>query len=127
MGRGKKREGTVIIKKDEDVREDYVEEEKVENVLRRILIGPEDGSNRIIMRYFKVLPGGNTPFHTHDFEHVVKVEKGKGLVVNEAGDQVEIAEGQSLFIQPNEKHQFKNPFQKTFEFICTIPNPERKE
>ncbi len=117
----------MIIKKDEDVREDYVEEEKVENVLRRILIGPEDGSNRIIMRYFKVLPGGNTPFHTHDFEHVVKVEKGKGLVVNEAGDQVEIAEGQSLFIQPNEKHQFKNPFQKTFEFICTIPNPERKE
>lgn len=127
MDRGKKREETVIIKKDEDVREDYVEEENVENVLRRILIGPEDGSSRIIMRYFKVLPEGNTPFHTHDFEHVVKVEKGRGLVVNEAGEQIEITEGQSLFIPPNEKHQFKNPFQKTFEFICTIPNPERKE
>lgn len=117
----------MIIKQDEDVREDYVEEEKVENVLRRILIGPEDGSDNIIMRYFKVLPQGNTPFHSHDYEHVVKIEKGKGLVVNEAGEQIEIAEGQSLFIKPNEKHQFKNPFQKPFEFICTIPNPEGKK
>jgi len=117
----------LIIKKDEDVREDYVEEESVENVLRRILIGPEDGSDQIVMRYFKVLPDGNTPFHAHDFEHVIKVERGRGLVVNEAGEQIEIAEGQSLFIKPNEKHQFKNPFQKTFEFICTIPNPERKK
>ncbi len=122
----KDREEELIIKKDEDVREEYLEEEGVENVLRRILIGPEDGSQNIIMRYFKVLPQGNTPFHSHDFEHIVKVEKGKGLVVNNAGEEIVITKGQSLYIDGNEKHQFKNPFQQTLEFICTIPNPEKE-
>lgn len=119
------KEENLIIKKDADVREDYLEEEGIQNVLKRILIGPEDGSDNIIMRYFKVLPRGNTPFHSHDFEHVVKVEKGKGVVVNEAGEETVITEGQSLFIKNNEKHQFRNPFESTFEFICIILNPEK--
>ena len=126
MALAEDREEELIVKKDEDVREEYVEEEGVENVLRRILIGPEDGSQNIIMRYFKVLPQGNTPFHSHDYEHIVKVEKGKGLVVNATGEETEITEGQSLFIGSNERHQFRNPFQQTLEFICTIPNPEKE-
>jgi quercetin dioxygenase-like cupin family protein len=116
----------LIIKKEEDIREEYLEEEGVENVLKRVLIGPQDGSRKIIMRYFKVLPQGNTPFHSHDFEHIVKVEKGKGVVLNEAGKETVISEGQSLYIDRNERHQFKNPFQHTFEFICIIPNPEKE-
>ncbi len=116
----------MIIKNDADVREDYLEEEGINNVLRRVLIGPEDGSESIIMRYFKVLPGGNTPFHNHDFEHVVKVEKGKGVVIKEDKEETVITEGQSLFIGKKEKHQFKNPFKSTFEFICIILNPEQK-
>ena len=127
MALAEDREEELIVKKNEDVREEYVEEEGVENVLRRILIGPEDGSKNILMRYFKVLPQGNTPFHSHDYEHIVKVEKGKGLVVNAAGEETEITEGQSLYIDSNEKHQFKNPFQQTLEFICTIPNPEKEK
>ena len=127
MALAEDREEELIVKKNEDVREEYVEEEGVENVLRRVLIGPEDGSKNILMRYFKVLPQGNTPFHSHDYEHIVKVEKGKGLVVNAAGEETEITEGQSLYIDSNEKHQFKNPFQQTLEFICTIPNPEKEK
>lgn len=116
----------MVIKNDADIREDYVKEEGIKNVLRRILIGPEDGSDNIILRYFKVFPQGNTPFHNHDFEHVVKVEKGKGVVVNEAGEETVINQDQSLFIEGNEKHQFKNPFDKPFEFLCIIINPEKE-
>lgn len=116
----------MLIKNNSEVREDYVEEEGVKDVLRRILIGPEDGSDNIIMRYFKILPKGNTPFHRHDHEHVVKVEKGQGIVVSQEGKETIIKEGQSLFIASNEKHQFKNPFPKTFEFLCIILNPEKK-
>ena len=115
----------MIIKINTDVREDIPEEEGIKDVLRRVLIGPDDGSFNIIMRYFKVLPGGNTPFHTHNWEHVVKIEKGKGIVVNEAGEEIVISEGQSLLIEENEKHQFKNPYEEPFEFLCTILNPER--
>jgi quercetin dioxygenase-like cupin family protein len=116
----------VIIKKNMDVREDIPEEEGTKDVLRRILIGPDDGSLNIIMRHFKILPGGNTPLHRHNWEHVVKIEKGKGIVVNEAGEEIVISEGESLFIPENEEHQFKNPFSDPFEFLCIIPNPERR-
>jgi len=115
----------MIIKKNADVPEAPVEEEEVKNVLRRILIGPEDGSHNIIMRYFKVLPEGHTPFHSHDHEHVVKIEKGKGIVVRESGEEVLVSYGESLLVEGSETHQFKNPFSEPFEFLCIILNPEK--
>ncbi len=115
----------MIIKKNADVPEAPVEEEEVKNVLRKILIGPEDGSHKIIMRHFKVLPEGHTPFHSHGHEHVVKVEKGKGIVVRESGEEVMVSQGQSLLVEENETHQFKNPFPEPFEFLCVILNPEK--
>jgi len=115
----------MIIKNDAEVPEAPVDEEKVKNVLMKILIGPDDGSHNIIMRHFRVLPEGHSPFHSHPHEHVVKVEKGKGIVVRETGEEVIISQGQSLLIEENDKHQFKNPFPEPFEFLCTILNPEK--
>ncbi|UCE42787.1 MAG: cupin domain-containing protein [Candidatus Aminicenantes bacterium] len=114
----------MIVKIEQEILEAFVQEEGVQNVTKRILIGPEDGSSNIIMRYFKVLPGGNTPFHSHDFEHVVRVEKGKGFVVNASEQEIPIATGHSVFIAAGEKHQFKNPNEEPFEFLCTILNPD---
>jgi len=114
----------MIIKKDVDVEEIPVEEEGLKKVTRRILISPEDGLTNIVMRYFKVLPGGHTPFHSHAHEHVVKIEKGKGKVVDNDGHEFVVGQGQSLLIEGNQKHQFKNPFQEPFEFLCIILNPE---
>lgn len=112
----------MIIKQNDLITETKVDDKEVKNVLKRILIGPEDGSCNIIMRLFTVLPGGNTPFHSHELEHVVKIEKGKGCVVNEAGEEIVVESGQSLFIAGGEKHQFRNPFNDPFKFICVILN-----
>jgi quercetin dioxygenase-like cupin family protein len=117
----------MIVKNNVDVPEAPVKEEKVKNVLMKILIGPDDGSHNIIMRHFKVLSEGHSPFHSHPHEHVVKIEKGKGIVMRETGEEVLVSQGQSLLIEGNETHQFKNPFSEPFEFICTILNPEKKE
>jgi quercetin dioxygenase-like cupin family protein len=122
MDRGKNRRRRLKIKIEQEIPEAFVEQEGVQNVTRRILIGPEDGSSNIVMRYFKVLPGGNTPFHNHDFEHVVRVEKGKGLVVDASGKEFSISSGHSVFVAAGEKHQFKNPNEEPFEFLCTILN-----
>ncbi len=46
-------------------------------VSKQIVLGPEDGSSEIILRYFSVAVGGATPYHSHDFPHVVKIEAGK--------------------------------------------------
>ncbi len=110
------------IKHDSNVTEVLLEGEGIRDVYRRILVGPEDGSSRIVMRYFKVLPGGNTPSHSHSFEHVVKIEKGRGLVVDPSGEEIPVSPGQSVFIPEHEKHQFKNPYEESFEFLCIIPN-----
>jgi quercetin dioxygenase-like cupin family protein len=115
----------MIVKNNGDMPEAPVKEEKVKNVLMKILIGPDDGSHNIIMRHFKVLSEGHSPFHSHPHEHVVKIEKGKGIVVRETGEEVLVSQGQSLLIEENETHQFKNPFSEPFEFICTILNPEK--
>lgn len=112
------------IKIEQEIPETFVEEEGVQDVTKRILIGPEDGSLNIIMRYFKVLPGGNTPFHSHGFEHIVRVEKGKGLVVDASGQEFSISPGHSVFVAGGEKHQFKNPNEEPFEFLCTILYPD---
>lgn len=113
------------INNNEEIVAAEVNMEGAKEVKMKILIGPVDGSENIIMRHFIVAPGGNTPFHQHNYEHVVKIEKNKGIAVDENGVEHEIAEGQSLFVEPNVMHQFRNPFEKDFEFLCIIPNPDK--
>lgn len=104
-----------------DVKMDGAKEVKM-----RMLIGPDDGSENIFMRHFIIAPGGNTPFHSHNYEHVVKVENNKGIIVDEGGNEHVIRTGQSIFVKPDEKHQFRNPFNENFEFTCIIPNPDKR-
>ena len=111
----------MVIKKISDVNKTKIEDKGTKDVSRQILIGIEDGSTNIIMRLFTLAPGGHSPLHTHDFEHLVKVEKGKGIAVYENGER-EIQSGDLVYVKPNEIHQFKNPFNEEFQFICVIPN-----
>ncbi len=112
----------MIIKKNADVPAHKMEGDQIKNVDKKVLIGPDDGSEKIIMRKFIVYPGGETPHHIHEHEHVVKIEKGKGLVVDGNRKEINISAGQSLFIPGGEKHQFKNPYKESFEFLCIILN-----
>lgn len=114
----------MIIKSDAQVTEFRVTDSSANNVAGQILIGPEDGSNNIVMRRFKVLSGGFTPHHVHDFEHVVKVMRGRGIILDPSGEELEICCGQSAFIPGGEKHQFKNPYSEPFEFLCVILHQE---
>jgi len=107
----------------DEIKSVEVQMEEASKVRMKILIGTDDGSENIIMRHFTIAPGGNTPYHTHNYEHVIKVEKNRGIAVDENGNSHELKEGQSLFVKPNEKHQFRNPFNEDFEFMCIIPNP----
>ena len=110
------------INQNNQIPADKVQMEGVKDVTMKILIGTEDQSDNIIMRQFKIAPGGHTPRHTHDYEHVVKIESNKGIIVDEEGVEHELKKGQSVFVKPNELHQFRNPYNEDFEFICIIPN-----
>ncbi|MDD3804510.1 MAG: cupin domain-containing protein [bacterium] len=111
----------MVIKKVNQVLKTKIDDEKTKSVTRQILIGEDDGSDNIIMRLFTLGPKGYSPLHTHDFEHLVKVEKGRGIAVLEKGEQ-EITEGDLVYVKPNELHQFRNDSDEEFQFICVIPN-----
>jgi len=114
------------INNNEEIAAGEVSMEGAKDVKMKMLIGLNDGSENIFMRHFIVSPGGNTPYHQHNYEHVIKVEKNRGIAVDENGKEHEVRAGQSLYVSPDKMHQFRNPFSEDFEFICIIPNPGKK-
>ena len=100
--------------------------EGAKNLTKKVLVGPDDGSNNIIMRQFTILSGGHTPKHKHNYEHVIKIIRGEGIAVDEKGKEHTVTIGQSIFVAPNDEHQFKNPYTEPFELFCIIPNVEQK-
>lgn len=114
------------IKNNGEVSASVVDMEGADGVKMKILIGLNEESDNIFMRQFTIAPDGHTPYHRHNYEHVVKIESNRGIVVDESGNHHEVRKGQSLFVKANEKHQFRNPFNEDFEFLCIIPNPDKQ-
>lgn len=110
----------MIIKKLSEV--PNMETSGYKNVRKQIVIGPEDGSNEIVMRYFSLEPGGTTPRHTHDFPHLVQVERGTGVVIDASGQEHPLGKGDYIYVHDNELHSFKNAGSESFEFVCTVPS-----
>jgi len=109
-----------IIKHSQIKLED-VRMEGVAGVVKANVIGPEQGWKDYTLRVFRVVPQGYTPHHQHDWEHINYVTKGRGIL--SAGEETyEIAEGDFAFVPPDVMHQFKNPYDQVFEFICIVPN-----
>jgi len=92
-----------------------------EGVSKQIVIGPDDGSNEIVLRYFSLGPGGTSPHHSHDFPHLVKIEAGNGVVTDERGLEHKLQKGDYVFISDNEVHHFTNTGTEPFDFICIVP------
>jgi quercetin dioxygenase-like cupin family protein len=99
----------------QDIRADGVVGTSKANVL-----GPTQGWQGNVLRLFRINAGGNTPHHQHDWEHINYVTRGKGLLTIN-GETQEIAQGDFALVPPNTMHQFRNPFDSDFEFICIVP------
>ena len=113
-----------LVDKIENVmKENLGDMDGVKKTYKRLLIGP-DQKPEFYMRYFIVEPGGNTPNHVHNWEHQNIFMKGKGILVTEDGEK-EVKSNMFGYVPAGERHQFKNPFDEPFEFICLIPSPEK--
>jgi quercetin dioxygenase-like cupin family protein len=99
----------------------FAELQGYDHVKKQIVIGPDDGSQEIVLRYFSIEPGGTSPHHTHDFPHLVKIEAGKGTVTDAAGTEHRLQTGAYVYIDNNELHHFKNTGSEAFDFICIVP------
>ena len=98
-----------------------VELKDYDNVKKQIVIGPDDGSNEIVLRYFSLGPEGTSPHHSHDFPHLVKIEAGNGIVIDATGNEHQLQAGDYVYVNENEPHNFRNTGSESFEFICIVP------
>jgi len=97
---------------------DLSDMEGVEGVEKAVLLGRKEGVPSFVMRLFKVAPGGNTPYHEHDWEHEVYVLAGEGVVKTPEGERG-ISSGDAIYVSPGQKHQFQA--KKELQFICLVP------
>jgi len=84
------------------------------------LLRREIGVPNYEMRYFEIPPGNVTSPGSHPWEHEIFVGKGKGIVKG-SNEEHTLAAGDTVYIAPNEYHQFINDDEVTFGFICVIP------
>jgi quercetin dioxygenase-like cupin family protein len=74
-----------------------------------------------MIRYFSLEPGAASPRHTHNFPHLVQIERGTGVVVDADGKEHPLIKGDYVYVNDNELHAFKNDGPEPFEFVCTVP------
>ncbi len=84
-----------------------------------IMVGREDGAPNFALRQFKVEPKGNTPRHSHDYEHEVFIVEGGGTVLLEGAERP-VKSGDVVYVPADHEHQFKAG-DTGLRFLCLVP------
>ncbi|MEM3546815.1 MAG: cupin domain-containing protein [Candidatus Bathyarchaeia archaeon] len=103
-----------------DVKKEPVMDQSSRGAWIRWLISWEHGAPNFAMRMFEVEPNGNTPMHSHNWEHEIFIVEGEGLIVC-SGRKHRIKEGYAILIPPNVEHSIVNDGDKTLKLLCLIP------
>ncbi len=111
----------MIIRKLDQVPAQVVEMEGVLGASRQLVLGSPDGVPNFSFRVFTLEPGGHTPRHTHETEHLNLVISGRGVLVDPEGEERALEEGDFAFVAPGELHQFRNAGDEPFRFLCAVP------
>ena len=108
------------IKKRVELVGEYINDGNAVGVKFYPVITVIDGAPNFALRLFEVSPNGNTPYHSHEWEHEVYVIDGNGFIIGE-NKKLKIEKDDYLFIEPTEIHQFlAGP--KGLKWICVVPN-----
>jgi len=107
----------------EKVREYKIRKKGAKDVSVKYLLHKGVGAKRLQLRLFMIAVGGYTPLEKHQQEHEVYLLRGKALVRGEEHEAV-IQPRNVIYIQSNEKHQFKNIGNEIVEFLCTKETPQ---
>ena len=91
-------------------------------VTKQVPLSASDGAPNFSFRVFTVAPGGNTPYHAHDSEHLNYVLHGEGALVDAEGREHPVKAGDFSMVLPNEQHQYRNlSSTEELKFICAVP------
>lgn len=94
--------------------------EGVAGAIKQVPIGHADGAPNFSIRVFTIEPGGHTPHHNHDTEHLNYILEGEGEVLDGESPRA-ISKGDFVLVKPQEKHQYRNTGDKPLVFMCMVP------
>jgi quercetin dioxygenase-like cupin family protein len=95
--------------------------EGAKDICKQIPISRENGTPAFSFRVFTIQPGGHTPFHSHQFEHLNYIIEGNGTVMTEDGGRP-IKKGDFILVLPGETHQYQNTSANDqLVMICAVP------
>jgi quercetin dioxygenase-like cupin family protein len=95
--------------------------EGAKGVYKQIPLSTEHGVPTFSFRVFTIEPGGHTPFHRHEFEHMNYIIAGEGILVGEDREH-KLREGDFVLILAGEKHQYRNSSEtRNLLMICAVP------
>lgn len=101
-----------------------VEVDRARGASMRILIGPDDGADRLITRCFTLQPGGRIPCHRHaDVEHQQLVLEGE-MVVSLDGEERVAGALDCVLIPAGTAHWYENRGDRPVRFLCVIPRTD---
>jgi quercetin dioxygenase-like cupin family protein len=105
----------------DQVQKKKVDMEGASGAWKQVPLGSKEGAPVYAYRVFTVEPGGHTPFHSHPYEHMNYIMEGKGVLVNEKGEETPLKAGDFALVEPDEKHQYRNPGNRPFVLLCGVP------
>ena len=108
------------VMKYDDIAMTEISAPEIKNITKARVITEEHGWDGHCLRVFRIAPQGYTPLHSHDWEHVIHVIRGQARVEID-GELSELTERDFAYVPPNSMHQFTNPYDAPFEFICIVP------
>ena len=109
----------MLVKHSHDVPAEKVEQGAKNTTIRWLIAEPE-GAPNFYMRLFEIEPGGNTPHHSHEWEHEIFILDGEGKLV---GDRtaLKVKSGDAVFIPGGETHHLENKGVDIMKMLCLIP------
>lgn len=110
----------MFIKNLDEIEKVEIKGEGIAKVKKQVPLGPAQGWPDHVVRVFTLGPGGHTPNHSHDWEHVNYVIRGRGQLEIDGGKH-RLDEGAFALVPPNVKHQYSNPGREDFVMICIVP------
>ncbi len=111
----------MIIRKLSEVAETPVDLDGVKGITKQLVLGSADGVPNFSFRVFTLAPGGHSPHHNHEVEHLNFVLSGQGALMDGEGKANPLRTGEFAFVPPHETHQFRNTGDQPFVFICAVP------
>jgi quercetin dioxygenase-like cupin family protein len=92
----------------------------MQDVVKKVLVGPADGWEDWVMRLFELGPRGHTPRHAHAWPHINVILAGEGTLLL-GGAERPLRAGSFAFVPAAQTHQFRNTGTEELKIVCIVP------